>query len=1160
MPQGYISVYYAAEDAMRACEVTAFLSQYGFRYRVLGEAATEAERGRWLRESLMLLAVTSPVAAETEGGAEIMRQAFIKRLPMVCVSLEENELDSRFQTGDRPVVTVKWPEESVPDAATMASLVHRLAISQLCRYPECFVADECERDTYGRVIRQGVQAWQDNPVGQYVLGDAYREGRGLPVRDSEAAFWLERAAEQGYVRGLIAAGQFRLDGRGVEKDEERAWRMFLRAANSQPTEDVKKGVDPVVLGLHHVGLCYSRGLGVVKDAQTAAGYFRQAAERGYAPAQYRLGLMYRDGVGVAADWRRAVYWLHRAACPGDVSENPTVRYRNISMRQMQQERLMPLLQRRVYAKRWTVKRVGGYPEDAWLAEASDSLYTTEQAAPDVDVRTLNLGRGFSTWVWDPSLAAVQLGRLLASGVKSDAHFVAPNVKRALAFYRMAAARRHSEGCRLMADAYCAGRGVPADPRQAVRLYQRAAELGNERAMFALGVCFERGIGVEALLSESKAPNGKEKSAAEWAVEWYRRSANAGYAPAQNNLGGCYEAGVGLSHDPVQAVSWYTKAAAGQQPEACCRLARCYEAGFGVEPNLERALALYRTAAELGNTYAWYRLGVCYERGVGVPMQRGVAADWYARSARQGVPEAQYAYGLCLRAGRGVRRDEQAAFEWFREAAKQGHVAAALEVGEYLLEGRLVLQNQRQAIEWLRLAADEYERLAPIPGHDIEALPELAISAMKAAGRALYRQSCCVRYGEGIEVDNPDEAALELVKQAARLEEEHAMTALADWYADQYNEGGDKAALTCAEGWYRRAMEAGQSDAAYRLAYLLWTCAKGTGANALADEAAELFEIEAERGHVEAMCCLAECYFTGRGAPRDPVEGVDWLLRAADAPTPSVRALVLVGDCYRMGWGVPQDGQCAVYYTERAAASEPWSGRYPWMSPRCPRWYAHRVAKEDRLARTEAKFRMAVYGTAQENDDEKRFLYLCEAVLEGHAAAKDHLACMIHASSTPTAYFEGLRLEPRPLELALSEVELDVTDDMRFAAMNYIGDGYFEGRFGLPCKPETAVRCYRAAAGGRDQVWAQYSLGWCLLHGVGTAADPDEAVIFLSRAAVSHSGACYELGSCYELGEGVDAPNLRVALKYYRKALKLGDARAAAKVKDFEKFLKKRSGG
>ena len=1173
MAQRYISVYYADEDTLVAQEVTAFLTKYGFRYATLNRNLTEAERGERLRESVLLLVITSPIAAELQGGAEIMRQAFIKRLPMVSVSLEDNELDRRFQTGDSHVSAVKWPHEGLFDPSAVAALVHQLCVRCLCRYPESFEEKLCAKDAHGRVIREAVQAYLEDPEGQYALGEAYRHGRGLPARDTEAAFWLEKAAEKGHPHALIAAGQFRLDGRGVDKDEEQAFGMFLRAAEVAPNEQIAAERDPAVLGRHHVALCYSRGLGVVKDDEVAARYYLQAAERGYAPARYRLGLLYRDGVGVRADWHKAVQWLCRATGAqgkGDVRRRA---YRNVSMRHMQQDRLIPLLQKRNghevvtrHARpttKWWFRRVGGYAEDLWLTVPLGDVSSLRKERQIADARTLNVGRGFSTWEWDVSFPAVELGRLLESGSLGGEREVKPNPLGALHFYRMAIGRQHSVGCRLAADLYLAGHGVPADPVQAVRLYRRAAELGNERAMFSLGVCFEQGIGIDGWADEAADGGEMNKTAAEWAVEWYRKSAVAGYAPAQNNLGGCYEAGFGVAHDPVQAVNWYTRAAVQKQPEACCRLARCYEVGFGVERNPDRAVALYHAAADRGNTYAWYRVGVCYERGIGLPTQRGQAADWYRRSAERGVPEAQYAYALCLRAGRGVRRDEQSAYEWFRAAARQGHIAASWEVGEYLLEGRLVLQSQERAVGYLRGAVEGYERVAAVTGFEIETLPELAISSIEAAGRALYRLSCCVRYEEGISVENPEAAALELVKQAARLEEPGAMTALADWYAHLYRGGGNEQTFSCAEGWYRRAMDAGQTDAPYRLACLLWdrSSVADEGAGAAAAEAAGLFQGEALRGHVQAMCRVAECYMSGKGLPQDTEAGFGWLCRAADAAVPSVRAMVLVGDCYRMGWGVEASADRALAYTRRAALSRPYA-EYPWMGERCPRWYVSQMRSENSAARTEAKLRMAVYGSEKEDDGE-RFFYLCEAVLDGHSTAVEHAARMIHTKSTPATYFAAVQLTPKTMDTSLypaaPEALTEVTPKMRGAVMNYIGDGYFEGRIGLPRAPEKAVRCYRSAASLPEQAWAQYSLGWCLLHGVGTPSAPTEAVGFLTRAAAVHGGACYELATCYEKGRGVDVPNLRVALKYYRKALKLGETRAAVKVREIGKILKKRAG-
>jgi TPR repeat protein len=49
------------------------------------------------------------------------------------------------------------------------------------------------------------------------------------------------------------------------------------------------------------------------EFRQAAAWYRQAAERGHALAQYRLGLMYANGQGVPHDAAEALTWIRRAA-------------------------------------------------------------------------------------------------------------------------------------------------------------------------------------------------------------------------------------------------------------------------------------------------------------------------------------------------------------------------------------------------------------------------------------------------------------------------------------------------------------------------------------------------------------------------------------------------------------------------------------------------------------------------------------------------------------------------------------------------------------------------------------------------------------------------------------------------------------------------------
>jgi uncharacterized protein len=67
-----------------------------------------------------------------------------------------------------------------------------------------------------------------------------------------------------------------------------------------------------------VNLCYlyDQGLGVALDHAEAARWYRQAAQRGEAKAQYNLGDLYLRGEGVPLDESAAFSWFQKAALQG----------------------------------------------------------------------------------------------------------------------------------------------------------------------------------------------------------------------------------------------------------------------------------------------------------------------------------------------------------------------------------------------------------------------------------------------------------------------------------------------------------------------------------------------------------------------------------------------------------------------------------------------------------------------------------------------------------------------------------------------------------------------------------------------------------------------------------------------------------------------------
>ena len=62
---------------------------------------------------------------------------------------------------------------------------------------------------------------------------------------------------------------------------------------------------------------YSEGEGVPKDDAAAVRWYRQAAEQGFALAQYHLGGMYANGQGVAQDMVEAYAWCSLAVGQSD---------------------------------------------------------------------------------------------------------------------------------------------------------------------------------------------------------------------------------------------------------------------------------------------------------------------------------------------------------------------------------------------------------------------------------------------------------------------------------------------------------------------------------------------------------------------------------------------------------------------------------------------------------------------------------------------------------------------------------------------------------------------------------------------------------------------------------------------------------------------------
>ena len=107
-------------------------------------------------------------------------------------------------------------------------------------------------------------------------------------------------------------------GRGVQQDYAQAAGWFRKAA--------EQGFASAQLNL---GAAYYEGQGVSQDYAQAAAWFRRAAEQGDATAQFNLGAAYCDGQGMPQDYTEAYFWLNLAALgkPEGIKVEEVVRMR-----------------------------------------------------------------------------------------------------------------------------------------------------------------------------------------------------------------------------------------------------------------------------------------------------------------------------------------------------------------------------------------------------------------------------------------------------------------------------------------------------------------------------------------------------------------------------------------------------------------------------------------------------------------------------------------------------------------------------------------------------------------------------------------------------------------------------------------------------------------
>jgi TPR repeat protein len=184
---------------------------------------------------------------------------------------------------------------------------------------------------------------QGSAEAQYRLGHLHEYGDGVEPYFDTAMEWYAKAAAQGdknarikvelrdqYVRGLDLAkqghqhaqyqvGRMYEYGMGVPKDEQEAARWYRLAAEQADLKSQER-----------IGQLLEEGTGVPQDPEEAARFYQKMAEQlrfkadlENAQAQFELGRLYERGRGVDESIETALHWYLLSAKKG----NPQAQYR-----------------------------------------------------------------------------------------------------------------------------------------------------------------------------------------------------------------------------------------------------------------------------------------------------------------------------------------------------------------------------------------------------------------------------------------------------------------------------------------------------------------------------------------------------------------------------------------------------------------------------------------------------------------------------------------------------------------------------------------------------------------------------------------------------------------------------------------------------------------
>lgn len=280
-------------------------------------------------------------------------------------------------------------------------------------------------------------AKEDNIDAIMGLARVYAEGRGVEKDEKKAFDWIEKAAELGHKSAQYKLAKAHAFGEVIEKDTEKAKRTLEKLAEQGH-----------ISSIIFLAKSYNLGEWLQYNPSKSFELFSEAAERGDSAGKVMLAILYEEGEGIEKDYRKA-FELYKEVVLEDFNLSAEQSLAKLKIGKMY-HRGKGTPQNHLEALHWLL----------YAAEAKDSVFNT-----------LNLSEKKIRINAQSYIARMYLhGDGVIKDEKESAHW-----------YRRAAEAGSPSATYQLATMYLDGIGVAEDNTMAYALFSLAAFNGYDKA-------------------------------------------------------------------------------------------------------------------------------------------------------------------------------------------------------------------------------------------------------------------------------------------------------------------------------------------------------------------------------------------------------------------------------------------------------------------------------------------------------------------------------------------------------------------------------------------------------------------------------------------------------------------------------------------------------